>query len=162
MKISNPAFLEAKKSKNITFFSVIKRKDFKENLAVWVAFMRLTISQKQQYTDKEETIRVDCDIEFSTNNYSFNPRRVIHEICFSQFVNDGSDHIRTFLASLNKDSDLHFRIVAFSNNDVLNGKDLVCHDLYGIVNHKTFFLDRFVGLDNFMSPIKWKIEEPKS
>lgn len=156
MKISNPAFLVAKKSKDITLFTVSKKKRSTYGInEEWDSVMRITISHKQKFTQIIESINIETAIEASIVNYSFDPHCEILEICFTRYVQENECHIRTFLNALNKDSELFFKVIAFSTTESVREKGLVGHDLYGIINGKSYFLESFVGADNYLSPVKY-------
>lgn len=159
MKINNPDFLTAKKDKDLRAFLVIRRNEQdNNNNAQLRTYMRLCLRHREKYTNQEHMIFIETDTEINIDNYSYYytklEKRTINEICFHMSVYESNNHIATFLNAIKKQSNVNFKVVAFNSCDVYRKKELIAHQLYGIVDNKYFLLDTYVGDDNLASPVK--------
>ena len=147
-------FLKAKKDKNLNSLLLIQRNG--------ETFIRLCIDEKSKYSDKRETVFVETPTEVLIENYSgydageTRKKREVNTICFHVSTYSYSyDIVKTFLASIGKDSDVKFKVVAFNGCETHKEANFVHHSLLGVIDvKKCFFLSDYVGKDNTASPIQ--------
>ena len=161
MKVSNE-FLVAKKDKGLNSLLVISRTDSDSN--VHRTFLRLCIDVKIKFTDRRESVFVECDTKVDVTNYStyktyedgnetHNPKRSTDKICFHNSIY-GDSHITTFLNNIRKDSEVSFKVIAYNSSEFLNRNNMVSHSLYGYIDNKCYLLDKYTGADNSASPVQ--------
>ena len=158
MKIINPVFFDARKDKKLNSFLVIQRAEKLEiRDPMQLTYMRLCIYEKEKYSNKENLVFIETDTEIRIENYSHHgnlSERSISVICFQISVYREDCHIRTFLNAIKKESDVKFRVVAFNGCDYHREKQLVSHQLYGIVDNRSYLLSSYTGADNSASPVR--------
>ena len=160
MKVSNE-FLLAKKDKGLNSLLVISRKD--DGTDTHRNFIRLCIDVRIKFTDRKESVFVECDTKVDVTNYStyrtydngnvtHNPKKSTDNICFHNSIY-GDSHITTFLNNIKKDSEVSFKVIAYNNSEFLNRNNMVSHSLYGYIDQKCYLLEKYVGGDNSASPV---------
>lgn len=157
MKINNPVFLTAKREKRLRYFSVVDRSEKNtEGNIERRTYMKLCVEEQHKYSTHSELADIETDTEIRIQNYSAygnNPLRDIGGVSFIVDIPQDDSHIRTFLNAIRKDSDVRFKVVAFNGNDLCREKQLVAHQLYGIVDNKAYMLATYTGADNSASPV---------
>jgi len=152
---TNNVFLKAKKDKNLSAFLVIQRKEEEIDRT----YIRLCLEVPVKFSDRKETVFVETDTEIRIDNYSGwnGEKKVPNEICFHESVypSTGQGHIITFLSAIRKESDVKFRIVAWSSSDNLKNVGFTTHILYGRIDEKEYLLSTYVGPENLASPVKY-------
>ena len=155
MKITDDQFFKAKNDKNLNAFMLmrIEGRDF----------IRLCFTIKMPYSDSWSHVATEYNTEISIDNFSgYNPigdtfhKQEINKICFHESIyraTDRRNHIETFLDHIKKDSHLKFKVVAFNSCDALRKVGMTSHQLYGIIDKKTYFLSSYTGTQNLGSPI---------
>jgi len=150
MKV-NEQFLKARKAKGLTALLVIDREEGEQKRA----YIRICLDVRIPFTDKKETVFVETDTKIVYDNYSSYDQGVqipITKTCFHISVY-GSTYITTFLNAITKDSEVRFKVIAYSNCTNWKKVGFVSHRLYGYINDKEYFLDQYVGPDNLASPV---------
>jgi hypothetical protein len=141
-------FQTAKKSKELRSILVMQQ-DGKQ-------FVRLCLNEKSKYNNDTTHVFVETPTQIFIQNYSCGTRDTskITKICFHFWVYEHTqNHINTFLNSIKKESELHFRVIAYNSSDNWDEAGFVNHKLYAIVDNKEFLLGEFTGKDNSASPI---------
>jgi len=151
---TNDLFLQAKKDKNLRAFLVIQRKEETDR-----TYIRLCLDVPVKFSDRKESVFVETDTEIRVDNYSGRNggKKEPIEISFyeSVYPTCGPGHISTFLNAIKKDSDVKFRIVAWSASDNLRNVGFTQHILYGRIDDKEYLLSTYVGPENSASPVKY-------
>ena len=128
MKVA-PLFLTAKKDKNVTAI-VIKKLNGR-------SYWYLCIDAKNKYTESNTTTFVETDTDISIQNFSGwgKTPREITSISFHESVyHNTSNHIKTFLKHIKKDSDVRFEVIAYNGCDAHFTVGFVSHKLYGNID----------------------------
>lgn len=125
-------------------------------------YMYLCIEEKSKYSDKQVTVYVDTDTEIKVDNYSgyFSEQQLeVSTMCWncSTQTMRGEGHVQTFLNAIKKDSEVHFRVIAYNGCDYFREKQLVHHQLYGYIGEKCYFLSDYVGAGNTAAPVQGTI-----
>lgn len=147
-------FFKAKKDKDINSLIVCLRDNR--------TYMYLCIRQPQKYDLGVDNIFVETDTKFKINNcsplisktgeYSGKTDYIVFYLDYMAL--NGDSHVKTFLDTIKKDSDVSFYIVAYNGCDTYNALNLVSHQLYGLVNGNRYLLQDYVGKDNSASPVR--------
>lgn len=148
MKIESELFFKAKKDKNLNAFILIDRPGDP-------SLIRLCIHERSKYNNETNYNFIEVPTEIKIDNYAGHDKdKAIKKICFHESIyND--NHIKTFLDAIKKTSDVLFKVVAFNSCDAWKAVNFVSHQLYGIVDNKTYFLSTYIGNDNSASPIQY-------
>lgn len=160
MKVTDE-FLLGKKDKGLNSMLLISRKDDGHEHRT---FIRLCIDVRIKFTDRKESVFVECDTTVEVTNYStyktyedgtdtHYPKKSTSNICFHNSIY-GDSHVTTFLNNIKKDSEVSFKVIAYNNTDMLRRHDMVSHTLYGYIDNKCYMLDKYVGSDNSASPVQ--------
>lgn len=150
----NDSFMKAKNSKEVRAIVIASRTDnnVKRN------YMYLCLEETSKYDrNKRAQIYVETDTEFRIENYSSHAGEQIEvdTILFHCHVwHNGPDHISTFLAAIKKTSNVKFRVVAYNGSEFNKEKNTVSHQLYGIIDEKSYFLSSYDGANNSASPVQ--------
>lgn len=157
MKIESSMFFKARKDKDLSAFLVIRRIE-KDTDTEPRTYIRLCIDQRSKYTDDRNSIFIEADtmidlVNFSTRS-AHGAQHPINTVCFYESVYGYENHIRTFLCTIQKESDVSFKVLAFNNSDFDRNNNLVSHQLYGIIDNEHYLLSHYKGLDNLASPLR--------
>ena len=158
MKVTNPDFLEARRDKNLKAFVLVQRKEKNSHSELEIrTYMRLCLEYQLKYNKTSGDVFVETDSEIKIDDYSGYsgvPKRDIKQIFFHIDIVQPNSHVLTFLNAIKKDSDIKFKVVAFNGCDTYQKVNLVAHQLYGIIDGKSYFLNSYVGFDDTASPVK--------
>lgn len=160
MKV-NEQFLLAKKDKNRSALIVTQRM-YEGKLR---QYMYMCVEERSKYTMDSTTTYVDTDTEIVFDNYyrfmdgepctKEEKEKAVSFIGFYLCASTWTDnHINTFLNAIKKESDVKFKVVAYNTSDVTKAAGIVCHQLYGIVDGRSYFLSAYAGADNSASPVQ--------
>lgn len=156
-------FLTAKNDKKLTAMLIIDRMEYTDinrTAEKRRKYIRLCLDVKLPYSNNSEMVFVESDTEIYYEDYSGKSAIKNSEInntlktCFHCSVYRHASHITTFLKTISKNSDVKFKVITYNNNQFYNDNNLVCHQLYGIIDDKkSFLLESYVGRENLASPI---------
>lgn len=159
MKVSE-TFLKAKKDKDLRHF--VFRMDTNKD-GTKRAYMRLCLDKARPYGENtfKESIFVETDTDISFENYRSSkvPTDSIREVVFMESArtyDNQKNHINTFLAAINKNTDVRFRVRAFNQSSNLTAIGWVRHELYAILDDKREYLIGFyVNEDNLAAAVQY-------
>lgn len=147
-------FFKAKKDKHLNALVVAHRYNR--------TYMYLCISEPKKYEAGTEHIFIETDTKFTITNYSpcapatgeytGSTDYILFHLSTGSY--DGIGHIQTFLNAIKKNSDVSFRIVAYNGSDYYNARNLVSHQLYGIIDGNRYLLENYVGDISINSPVR--------
>lgn len=150
MKLSTD-FLKATKDKSLSSFLVIRRKGDNENKP----FIRLCLERNVYGTNQTDFIEHETELRIDT--YSSSDKNAVEnsKICFhlDKYAYNRCA-LSTFLSTIKKDSEVSFLVRVNNGNDNYKKVGFVCHQLFGLIDKKTFFLSEYVGPNNMASPIE--------
>lgn len=147
MKVTEQ-FLKAKNSKELNAFLVIREPQGDE-------YIRLCFDVKNKITGNSEMIFVETPTRININICTGNtePNRIaFHE---RSYHNGRTEHVRTFLKDIKKDSEVRFTVLVSNLSDWLRDANLTSHSLYGHIGEKNYLLSVYTGPDNLASPVKF-------
>jgi hypothetical protein len=158
-------FLKAKTDKELTAMLIVDRFEFTDNTLtdqIRKKYIRLCLDVKNKYNNESEMIFVECDTDIYYEDYSGkytiknSENNNTLKTCFHcSIYKYHANHINTFLKAIKKESDVKFKVICFNNSQFYNDNDLVCHQLFGIIDDKFYFLDSYVGRSNLASPVQY-------
>lgn len=157
MKIDNPKFFKAARDNDLYAFLVIQRKETPNETAPRT-YIWLGIRPNNNHSKGGALVFIEAETECQVINHSWtnsdgNGRSFV-EIVFHESVYGYENHIKTFLTSIKRDSDVRFKILAFNCSEFDRQNELVAHELYGIIDRKYYLLSYYKGADNLASPIR--------
>lgn len=138
----NELFLTAKRAEKVNSLVV--------KIELGRQFMYLCFDDK--YSSSSRFIECDIDVIVREN---YRKGIEINKVCF--LMSTYYPHINEFLQRIKKGSKLKFEIVAFNDSENLKRAEIVRHEIYGKLDGKTYLLASESTLDNWVSPVQYKI-----
>lgn len=158
---ANEIFIKAIKDKGLNAFLVIDRKEKNtDGEYERKQYMRLCIDLKNPYdVYRRDTTFVETPASIRYEDYTDGTKIKDMDslsVVFHDSIYHHNDcHIKTFLNDIKKDSEIYF-LVRINNNSDMNRKlNITCHQLFGYIGKRCYFLESYTGQQNLGSPIQY-------
>lgn len=141
-------FIKAKNSKELNAFIVIREPQGDE-------YIRLCFEVKNKITGNNEMLFIETPTRIKLNICQGNTEP--NRICFHErsYHNGRTEHVRTFLKDIKKDSEVSFTVLINNNSTWLTDANLTSHSLYGHIGEKNYLLSIYTGPKNLASPVQF-------